>query len=171
MSKKIVAVNASPRKGWNTDTLVTEAAKGAEAAGAVIQKFDLYRLEKFTGCISCFGCKKEKFKGHCICRDGLTPVLDAIREADGIAHPYVYGRSEKDRRREPGEIGFHSIRGGTIVGQHEVRFLGQDEEISIRHEAYSKRVFAVGALRAVQFLLTKENGLYSMEDLVSELLN
>lgn len=98
-------------------------------------------------------------------------LADAIREADGIAHPYVYGRSEKDRRREPGEIGFHSIRGGTIVGQHEVRFLGQDEEISIRHEAYSKRVFAVGALRAVQFLLTKENGLYSMEDLVSELLN
>ena len=84
MSKIIVAVNASPRKGWNTDTLVTEAAKGAEAAGAVIQKYDLYRLEKFTGCISCFGCKKEKFKGHCICRDGLTPVLDAIREADGL---------------------------------------------------------------------------------------
>ncbi|MBO5603786.1 MAG: flavodoxin family protein [Acidaminococcaceae bacterium] len=84
MAKKIVAVNASPRKGWNTDTLVTEAAKGAEAAGAEIIKFDLYRLGKFTGCISCFGCKKEKFKGHCICRDGLTPVLDAIREADGL---------------------------------------------------------------------------------------
>ena len=84
MAKKIVAVNASPRNGWNTDTLVTEAAKGAEAAGAEIQKFDLYRLEKFTGCISCFGCKKEKFKGHCIVRDGLTPVLDAIREADGL---------------------------------------------------------------------------------------
>ena len=61
MPKKIAAVNASPRKGWNTDTLVTEAAKGAEAADAEIQKFDLYRLEKFTGCISCFGCKKEKF--------------------------------------------------------------------------------------------------------------
>lgn len=84
MGKKIVAVNASPRKGWNTDTLVCEAAKGAEANGAIVEKFDLYRLEKFTGCISCFGCKKEKFKGHCICRDGLTPVLDAIREADGL---------------------------------------------------------------------------------------
>ena len=84
MSKRIVAVNASPRKGWNTDTMVCEAAKGAEAAGAEIVKFDLYRLLKFTGCISCFGCKKEKFKGHCICRDGLTPVLDAIREADGL---------------------------------------------------------------------------------------
>ena len=84
MGKKIVAVNAGPRKGWNTDALITEAAKGAEAAGAEIIRFDLFRLEKYTGCISCFGCKKERFKGHCICKDGLTPVLDAIREADGL---------------------------------------------------------------------------------------
>ena len=84
MGKTIVAVNASPRKGWNTDTLVTEAAQGAESKGAAVQKFDLYRLEKYTGCISCFGCKKEKYAGRCICRDGLTPVLDAIREADGL---------------------------------------------------------------------------------------
>ena len=84
MGKKIVVVNAGPRKGWNTDTVLTEAAKGAESAGAEIVRFDLFRLEKYTGCISCFGCKKEKFKGHCICRDGLTPVLDAIREADGL---------------------------------------------------------------------------------------
>ena len=83
MSKKIIAVNAGPRKGWNTDTLITEAARGAESVGAEVERFDLFRLEKYTGCISCFGCKKEKFKGHCICRDGLTPVLDAIREADG----------------------------------------------------------------------------------------
>ncbi len=84
MAKRIVAVNASPRKGWNTDTLVSDAAKGAEDAGAVVERFDLYRLEEFTGCISCFGCKREKNKGHCICRDGMTPVLDAIREGDGL---------------------------------------------------------------------------------------
>ena len=84
MMKKIIAVNAGPRKGWNTDTLVTEAAKGAESAGAKVEKFDLYRLEKFSGCVSCFGCKKEKNKGRCVCQDGLTPVLDAIREADGL---------------------------------------------------------------------------------------
>ena len=84
MSKKIVAVNAGPRKGWNTDSLVTEAAKGAESKGAEIIRFDLFRLEKYTGCISCFGCKRDKNKGHCVCRDGLTPVLDAIREADGL---------------------------------------------------------------------------------------
>lgn len=84
MAKKIIAVNAGPRMGWNTETLITEASKGAESAGCVVQRFDLFQLEKYTGCISCFGCKKEKFKGHCICRDGLTPVLDAIREADGL---------------------------------------------------------------------------------------
>ena len=84
MSKKIVVVNAGPRKGWNTDALLSEAAKGAEAAGAEIIRFGLFKLEKYTGCISCFGCKKEKFKGHCICRDGLMPVLDAIRESDGL---------------------------------------------------------------------------------------
>ena len=80
MKKRIVAINASPRVNWNTDLLVQSAAAGAEAAGASVQYFQLYQLEKYTGCISCFGCKKEKFKGRCICRDGLTPVLDAIRE-------------------------------------------------------------------------------------------
>ena len=84
MSKKIIAVNAGPRKGWNTDTLITEASKGAESAGAIVERFDLFRLDKYTGCISCFGCKKEKNKGHCICKDGLTPVLNAIRESDGL---------------------------------------------------------------------------------------
>ena len=84
MGKTLVAVNAGPRLNWNTDTLITEAVKGAESEGATVRKFDLFRLEKFTGCISCFGCKKEKFKGHCVCRDGLTPVLDAIRESDGL---------------------------------------------------------------------------------------
>lgn len=84
MSKKIVAVNAGPRKGWNTDTLIDEAIRGAEAAGAEVEKFDLFKLERYTGCISCFGCKTEAHAGHCICKDALTPVLDAIREADGL---------------------------------------------------------------------------------------
>lgn len=84
MSKKIIAVNAGPRMGWNTETLIREASEGAESAGAEVKRYDLFRLEKFTGCISCFGCKKEKFKGQCICRDGLKPILDDIREADGL---------------------------------------------------------------------------------------
>jgi len=84
MTKKIVAVNAGPRKGWNTDTLIDEAIKGAQSQGAEVIKYDLYNLDKYTGCISCFVCKKEQFKGHCIVKDGLTEVLDNIREADGL---------------------------------------------------------------------------------------
>ena len=81
---KIVAVNGSPRKGWNTDRLIDEAVKGAESKGAEVQKFDLYKLERFTGCISCFGCKRDAHEGECVCKDALKPVLDAVREADGI---------------------------------------------------------------------------------------
>ena len=82
--KKIVAINCSPRSTWNTATLVREAAKGAEAQGAEVEIIDLYKLEKFTGCISCFGCKLPDNLGKCICKDGLTPVLEAIRNADGL---------------------------------------------------------------------------------------
>lgn len=84
MQKKIVVVNAGPRKGWNTDTLITEAAQGASDAGAQIERFDLFKMERYTGCISCFGCKRERFAGQCICNDALKPVLDAIRESDGL---------------------------------------------------------------------------------------
>lgn len=84
MSRKIIAVNAGPRMGWNTETLISEASKGAASAGAEVERFNLFKLERYTGCISCFGCKREKNKGHCVCRDGLTPVLDAIRESDGL---------------------------------------------------------------------------------------
>ena len=82
--KKIVAVNCSPRTVWNTATLVREAAKGAECEGAEVKIIDLYKLEKFTGCISCFGCKLSDNLGKCVCRDGLAPVLEEIRNADGL---------------------------------------------------------------------------------------
>ena len=82
--KKIVAINCSPRSSWNTAALVREAALGAGAQGAEVIHFDLYKQEKFTGCVSCFGCKLPETLGQCICRDGLTPVLDAIRNADGL---------------------------------------------------------------------------------------
>ncbi|MCH5257935.1 MAG: flavodoxin family protein [Lachnospiraceae bacterium] len=82
--KHIVAVNASPRTDWNTGTLVREAARGAESEGAEVKIFDLYKLDKFTGCISCFGCKLPTSKGKCIYQDGIAPVLEAIRNADGL---------------------------------------------------------------------------------------
>lgn len=82
--KKIVTINASPRATWNTATLVKEAARGAEHEGAEIKHFDLYKLDKFTGCISCFGCKLKATEGICVCNDGLKQVLDEIRTADGL---------------------------------------------------------------------------------------
>ena len=84
MMKHIVLINASPRKEWNTGTLIREAARGAESEGAEVKIFDLYKLEKFTGCISCFGCKLPTNKGKCIYQDGLAPVLKEIRHADGL---------------------------------------------------------------------------------------
>lgn len=82
--KKIVAINASPRAIWNTGTLIREAAKGAESEGAEVKVFDLYKLDKFTGCISCFGCKLPEHQGVCVYKDGLAPVLEEIRNADGL---------------------------------------------------------------------------------------
>lgn len=81
---RIVAINASPRTTWNTATLVRDAARGAEGTGAEVQVFDLYQLEPFMGCRSCFACKRGKTAGRCVYPDGLTPVIDAIREADGV---------------------------------------------------------------------------------------
>ena len=81
---KIVAINASPRIGWNTWSMVNEAAEGAKSEGAEVQAFDLYKLEKHGGCMSCFACKLGKNAGRCVFPDGLKPVLQAIREADGL---------------------------------------------------------------------------------------
>ena len=81
---RIIAINCSPRASWNTAMLIREAAKGAEAQGAEVKIIDLYKLEKFTGCISCFGCKLPDNLGKCICRDGLYAVLEDIRNADGL---------------------------------------------------------------------------------------
>ncbi len=68
----------------NTGTLIREASKGAESEGAEVQIFDLYRLDKVHGCMSCFACKLKPNEGRCVFRDGLEPVLEAIRNADGL---------------------------------------------------------------------------------------
>ena len=82
--KKIIAINASPRTGWNTATLVREAARGAETEGAEVKVIDLYSLDRFAGCISCFGCKLPASLGKCVYQDALAPVLADIRKADGL---------------------------------------------------------------------------------------
>ena len=75
-----------------------------------------------------------------------------------------YGR-EGNSKREKNEIGIHSLRGGTIVGEHSVLFCGEDEIIEIKHTAMSKKIFAMGALKAARFLVGKETGLYTMKDI------
>ena len=82
--KKIVVINASPRANWNTAQLVKEAGLGAKSQNAVVKVYDLYKQEKFTGCISCFGCKLPANLGKCVCKDGLSEILEEIRTADGL---------------------------------------------------------------------------------------
>ena len=90
-----------------------------------------------------------------------------IGETDPPKHP-VYDRHSVRKKREITEIGMHSIRGGTIVGEHEVLFAGPDETISITHTASSKRVFAEGSVNAAVFLARKPAGMYDMTDLLNE---
>lgn len=97
-------------------------------------------------------------------------LVETIISASDQQLKCVYGRKETNHRREKNEIGIHSLRGGTITGEHEVIFLGDDESISIKHRAFSKDVFANGAYQAVQFIYGKEPGLYHMDDLLAELL-
>lgn len=79
---------------------------------------------------------------------------------------YEYDRHTKRAKRNKNEIGIHSVRGGTIVGEHDVIFAGRDEVITLSHAAHSKQVFAVGALRAAKFIATKPNGMYDMNDIL-----
>lgn len=94
-------------------------------------------------------------------------IADAISSVKTDAE-YVYDRHAYRKKREKKEIGIHSIRGGNIVGEHEVIFAGQDEVLTISHSARSKTVFAVGALNAAVFLKNKEPGMYNMSDLLKE---
>ena len=80
---------------------------------------------------------------------------------------YVYDRHSVRKAREQKEIGIHSVRGGTIVGEHEVLFAGANEQITISHSAASREIFATGALRAAAYLAKKDKGLYNMSDLIA----
>lgn len=95
-------------------------------------------------------------------------LADTINEAFENEKRIVNGRAGIVGAREKTEIGMHAVRGGTIVGEHEVMFAGEDEIITISHSARSKRVFAVGAIRAAKFLPQKEAGMYEMKDLLAE---
>ena len=95
-------------------------------------------------------------------------LADTINEAFDNQKRIVNGREGIVGAREKSEIGMHAVRGGTIVGEHEVMFAGEDEIITITHSARSKRVFAVGAIRAAKFLPQKVAGMYEMKHLLAE---
>lgn len=93
-------------------------------------------------------------------------IADAINSVNGQNLNYVYERHSKREPRSHSEIGIHSIRGGTIVGEHDVIFAGKDEVFTLSHTAQSKGILAVGAINAAIFLLSKPAGLYNMSDLL-----
>ncbi len=95
-------------------------------------------------------------------------IADAISDTVSFNPQYVYDRHSVRKKRDRSEIGIHAVRGGNIVGEHTVIFAGNDEVIEIKHQATSKEVFAVGAVRAAIFMTGKSAGLYNMSQLVKE---
>ncbi len=93
-------------------------------------------------------------------------LADSVNEALDNAYTYVYDRSKVRQKRDKKEIGISAVRGGTIVGDHEVIFAGADEVVEFKHTAYSKAVFGKGALEAAKFLAGKQPGLYDMSDVI-----
>ena len=93
-------------------------------------------------------------------------LADSINDEMDGAYEYVYDRSQVRQKREKKEIGISAVRGGTIVGDHDVIFAGEDEVITFSHRAYSKAVFGKGAMEAAKFLAGKPAGMYDMSDVI-----
>lgn len=93
-------------------------------------------------------------------------LADSINEAVDHAYTYVYDRSQRREKRDKKEMGISAVRGGTIVGDHEIIFAGPDEVIEFKHTAYSKAVFGKGAVEAAKFLAGKPAGRYDMSDVI-----
>ncbi|BGE82461.1 4-hydroxy-tetrahydrodipicolinate reductase [Staphylococcus petrasii] len=94
----------------------------------------------------------------------LVKLYDVIKELRNNVSP-VYDRHDRTEKREKDEIGIHAVRGGTIVGEHDVLFAGTDETITISHKAQSKDIFANGAITAAEQLINKQNGYYTFDNL------
>lgn len=132
--------------------LLVELAK--KAAAVLGDQFDIEIIEKHHNL------KVDAPSGTAIM------LADAVNQAAHERYEYVYDRHAVRKKRGPQEIGIHSVRGGTIVGEHEVLFAGRDELITLSHSARSKQVFAVGAVNAALFLQDKTPGLYDMSQLI-----
>lgn len=94
-------------------------------------------------------------------------LADSLNEAMDNEYHYVYDRSQKREKRTDKEIGLSAVRGGTIVGEHEIIFAGPDEVIEFKHTAYSKAVFGKGAVEAAKFIAGKPAGRYDMSDVIN----
>lgn len=130
--------------------LVQDAAKVLAAAG-----FDMEIVEKHH-------------RLKCDAPSGTAIALaDSLNEAMGNRYHYVYDRSQVHQPREDLEIGISAVRGGTIVGDHDVIFAGPDEVVTFSHRAYSKAVFGKGAVEAAKYLAGKAPGLYDMQDVIN----
>lgn len=129
--------------------LVKEAAQTLAAAG-----FDMEIVEKH-----------HRLKVDAPSGTALA-LADSINEGLDQAYHYTYDRSQRREKRDPKEIGISAVRGGTIVGEHDVIFAGEDEVITFQHTAYSKNIFAKGAIQAAKYLAGKEPGWYQMSDVI-----
>lgn len=127
-----------------------------EAACALGEKFDIEIIEKHHSL------KADAPSGTALM------LADGANKAFGGKKPYVYGRCGNVGRRGD-EIGLHAVRGGTIVGEHEVIFAGEDETVTLSHSATSKRVFAAGAVKAAKWLADKPAGKYDMTNLLENI--
>ncbi len=129
--------------------LVQEAARTLAAAG-----FDMEIVEKHHNQ------KKDAPSGTALA------LADSINEAMGSCYHYAYDRSQRHEKRDGKEIGISAVRGGSIVGEHDVIFAGKDEVVTLSHTAYSKAIFGKGAIEAARFLAGKGPGLYAMADVI-----
>ena len=150
-SKKVAVLkSANMSLGINTLLkLVHDAAKVLATAG-----FDMEIVEKH-----------HRLKVDAPSGTALA-LADSINEAMDNKYHYVYDRSQKREKRDDKEIGISAVRGGTIVGEHEIIFAGQDEVIEFKHTAYSKAIFGKGAVEAAKFLAGKPAGRYDMSDVI-----
>lgn len=150
-SRKVAVLkSANMSLGINTLLkLVQDAARVLAAAGfdmEIVEKHHRLKLDAPSGT--------------------ALALADSINEAMDNQYHYVYDRSQKREKRDDKEIGISAVRGGTIVGEHEIIFAGQDEVIEFKHTAYSKAIFGKGAVEAAKFLAGKPAGRYDMSDVI-----
>ena len=147
-----VAILRSANMSLGVNTLFKLAAIGAQILGAA--GYDMEIVEKHHNK------KLDAPSGTALA------IADAVNEAMDHAYTYKLDRSRERVRRDPKEIGIQAVRGGTIVGEHELFFCGPDEVVEIKHTAYSKGIFAKGAIEAAVYLKGKKPGMYTMADVI-----